>query len=144
VAACALSLLKGAVQSHRLAPHCSRSSHHSSYKISRCLHTCLFPIPRPTPMFRLQVCWRSGKVQLNSGIIERRHQNWDKAELHFKLARVGAGPGCRRLGRAETAILMHDCEAGRGRRLPQSAAVPLVAALLGSANLPRGVVGGLP
>ena len=44
-------------------------------------------------MFRLQVCWRSGKVQLNSGIIERRHQNWDKAELHFKLARVGAGPG---------------------------------------------------
>jgi hypothetical protein len=43
-------------------------------------------------MFRLQVCWRSGKVQLNSGIIERRHQNWEKAERHFELARVGAGP----------------------------------------------------
>ena len=95
-------------------------------------------------MFRLQVCWRSGKVQLNSGIIERRHQNWDKAELHFKLARVGAGPGCRRLGRAGTAILMHDCGAERGRCLPQSAAVPHAAALLGSANLPRGVVGWLP
>lgn len=37
----------------------------------------------------LQVCWRSGKVQLNSGIIERRYQNWEKAEAHFRLARVG-------------------------------------------------------
>ncbi len=35
------------------------------------------------------MCWRSGKVQLNSGIIERRYQNWDKAEAHFRLARVG-------------------------------------------------------
>lgn len=39
----------------------------------------------------LQVCWRSGKVQLNSGIVERRHQNWGKAEMHFRLAKVGAG-----------------------------------------------------
>ncbi|KAL4459052.1 hypothetical protein ABPG75_013917 [Micractinium tetrahymenae] len=34
-----------------------------------------------------KVCWRSGKVQLNSGIVERRHQNWDKAEMHFRLAK---------------------------------------------------------
>ncbi|KAI7844666.1 hypothetical protein COHA_001755 [Chlorella ohadii] len=34
-----------------------------------------------------KVCWRSGKVQLNSGIIERRYQNWEKAEAHFRLAR---------------------------------------------------------
>lgn len=44
---------------------------------------------------RLQVCWRSGKVQLNSGIVERRHQNWDKAEMHFRLAKASAkGEAC--------------------------------------------------
>ena len=49
-------------------------------------HPLQCAIPRT---WRLQVCWRSGKVQLNSGIIERRYQNWEKAEAHFRLARVG-------------------------------------------------------
>ena len=31
-----------------------------------------------------QVCWRSAKVQLNSGVLERRLQNWDAAERHFR------------------------------------------------------------
>lgn len=44
--------------------------------------------PHSPPLFCAQVCWRSGKVQLNSGIIERRYQNWEKAEAHFRLARV--------------------------------------------------------
>ena len=34
-----------------------------------------------------QVCWRSAKVQLNSGILERRRQNWPKALQHFRNAR---------------------------------------------------------
>ncbi len=29
----------------------------------------------------------SGKVRLNSGILERRHSNWDKALHHFRRAR---------------------------------------------------------
>ena len=34
----------------------------------------------------VQVCWRSAKVQLNSGILERRYHNWDQAIQHFRLA----------------------------------------------------------
>ena len=29
----------------------------------------------------------SGKVRLNSGILERRHSNWDRALQHFRMAR---------------------------------------------------------
>lgn len=36
----------------------------------------------------MQVCWNSAKVQLNSGILERRYQNWDAAIEHFELARA--------------------------------------------------------
>ena len=35
-----------------------------------------------------QVCWDSAKVQLNSGILERRYQNWDRALMHFEHARA--------------------------------------------------------
>ena len=35
----------------------------------------------------LQVCMNSGKVQLNSGILERRRSNWDNALHHFRMAR---------------------------------------------------------
>lgn len=34
-----------------------------------------------------QVCWRSAKVQLNNGILERRLKNWDRALEHFEAAR---------------------------------------------------------
>ncbi|DBA82648.1 hypothetical protein WJX77_007258 [Trebouxia sp. C0004] len=34
-----------------------------------------------------KVCMNSGKVRLNSGILERRHSNWDKALHHFRRAR---------------------------------------------------------
>ena len=34
------------------------------------------------------MCWDSAKVQLNSGILERRRRNWDKALLHFEHARA--------------------------------------------------------
>lgn len=35
----------------------------------------------------VQVCMNSGKVRLNSGILERRHSKWDKALQHFRMAR---------------------------------------------------------
>ena len=35
----------------------------------------------------MQVCINSGKVRLNSGILERRHSKWDKALHHFRMAR---------------------------------------------------------
>jgi len=35
----------------------------------------------------VQVCMNSGKVRLNSGILERRHSNWDEALHHFRRAR---------------------------------------------------------
>ncbi len=35
----------------------------------------------------VQVCMNSGKVQLNSGILERRHSNWEQALHHFRRAR---------------------------------------------------------
>ncbi|KAL0052516.1 hypothetical protein WJX82_003322 [Trebouxia sp. C0006] len=34
-----------------------------------------------------KVCMNSGKVRLNSGILERRHSNWDQALHHFRRAR---------------------------------------------------------
>lgn len=40
-----------------------------------------------TKLVRMQVCLNSGKVRLNSGILERRHSNWDKALHHFRMAR---------------------------------------------------------
>ncbi len=36
----------------------------------------------------LQVCGNSAKVQLNSGILERRYQNWEAALRHFERARA--------------------------------------------------------
>ncbi|KAK9811534.1 hypothetical protein WJX72_005492 [[Myrmecia] bisecta] len=35
-----------------------------------------------------KVCWTSAKVQLNSGILERRYMNWRQALEHFELARA--------------------------------------------------------
>ena len=35
----------------------------------------------------VQVCPNSAKVQLNSGILERRHQHWGRALSHFERAR---------------------------------------------------------
>eukprot|EP00884_Botryococcus_braunii_P010950 jgi/Botrbrau1/19857/Bobra.0124s0090.2 len=34
-----------------------------------------------------QVCWKSAKVQLNSGVLMRRHGKWEEALEHFRLAR---------------------------------------------------------
>ena len=34
------------------------------------------------------MCWNSAKVQLNSGILQRRYQNWDAAIAHFERART--------------------------------------------------------
>lgn len=59
------------------------------------------------PPLPLQVCWRSGKVQLNSGIIERRYERMAKAESHFLLAQVGRP--CRHL--AATLPLTRPCVA---------------------------------
>ena len=42
----------------------------------------------------VQVCWRSAKVQLNSGILERRSQNWDQAMEHFRLAAEADPTNC--------------------------------------------------
>ena len=39
-----------------------------------------------SPPLSPQVCWRSAKVQLNSGILERRRQNLPAALSHFQLA----------------------------------------------------------
>ena len=56
---------------------------------------CL-PIPRRHDRSRLQgsaeagalqVCPQSAKVQLNSGILDRRHSRWDAALAHFEAAR---------------------------------------------------------
>ena len=33
------------------------------------------------------MCPRSAKVQLNSGILDRRHSRWDEALAHFEAAR---------------------------------------------------------
>ena len=41
----------------------------------------------PGPLL-LQVCGNSAKVQLNSGILERRYQNWEAALRHFERARA--------------------------------------------------------
>lgn len=35
-----------------------------------------------------QVCWKSAKVQLNSGVLMRRHEKWEEALQHFRLARA--------------------------------------------------------
>ncbi|KAK9805000.1 hypothetical protein WJX73_010519 [Symbiochloris irregularis] len=35
-----------------------------------------------------KVCWNSAKVQLNSGILQRRYQKWDEAISHFERART--------------------------------------------------------
>ena len=47
-----------------------------------------WPCARAQRVWGLQVCWDSAKVQLNSGILERRHQNWAKALGHFRHARA--------------------------------------------------------
>ena len=33
------------------------------------------------------MCLNSGKVRLNSGILQRRHSNWNEALHHFGMAR---------------------------------------------------------
>ena len=43
---------------------------------------------QPLGPLLLQVCGNSAKVQLNSGILERRYQNWEAALRHFERART--------------------------------------------------------
>ena len=45
-------------------------------------------IKQPLGPLLLQVCGNSAKVQLNSGILERRYQNWEAALRHFERARA--------------------------------------------------------
>lgn len=63
---------------------------HTKFPVTYLLHmlTCLLPplVGSGVPGI-FQVCLNSGKVRLNSGILERRHSQWDKALHHFRKAR---------------------------------------------------------
>ena len=52
---------------------------HAGHTLGRMVAIVIYP---------LQVCPDSAKVQLNSGIIERRYRHWDEALLHFERART--------------------------------------------------------
>lgn len=61
--------------------------HHALESVETITVIVIITIGSSLLLFDVQVCMNSGKVRLNSGILERRHSNWDQALHHFRRAR---------------------------------------------------------